>query len=293
MSNELFPGKYLFVDEHRIESMVAIDHKPSYRRSSGDRLRRHVASMYFPVSSAAVIATDPWSKSKSARRLAGLATSAGNTRMSRIPLATAIRSPRVRSSLASSPRFRSSTFLDRFSLVCGRHSSLNKIGTGPSRRKTISTSGGKDGITDWKAIPYSNYSVSPEIRPKELYWYFLPDGKNIACLFRNNAGKSILRSFSTDDGRSWTPAVVTNFPDASSKCFSVKASNGDYAMVSNARPEARYPLCLSLSKDGLVYQRMAVIDIPEKINKSHWYARKGYPHSLSIRGSSIPTCHGA
>jgi len=50
-------------------------------------------------------------------------------------------------------------------------------------------------------------------------------------------------------------------------------------MLSNARPEARYPLCLSLSKDGLVYQRMAVIDIPEKINKSHWYARKGYLHS--------------
>ena len=169
MSNELFPGKCLFVDEHRIESMVAIELKPSYGRSSGDRLRRHIASMYFPVSSAAVIATDLWSESKSARRPAGLATSAGNTRMSRIPLATAIRSPRVRSSLASSPRFRSNTFFDRFSLVCKRHSRLNKIGTDPSRRKTISTSGGKNGITDWKVIPYSNYSVSPEILVRKSY----------------------------------------------------------------------------------------------------------------------------
>lgn len=156
--------------------------------------------------------------------------------------------------------------------------------------------GGKDDITDWEIVPYSNYSAAPGIRPEEPYWYFLPDGKNIVGLFRNNAGKSILRSFSTDFGRSWTPAVVTNFPDASSKFFVVNTSNGDYAMVSNPNPKARNPLCLSLSKDRLVYKRMAVIEIPAKLKKTDWQYRKGYhtdyealqyPHAMEHDGSLI------
>ena len=118
----------------------------------------------------------------------------------------------------------------------------------------------------------------------------------VTKVFAPDLGKSILRSFSTDFGRSWTPAVVTNFPDASSKFFVVNTTSGDYAMVSNPNPKARNPLCLSLSKDGLVYKRMAVIEIPAKLEKTDWQYRKHYhtdyeafqyPHAMEHDGSLI------
>ena len=50
--------------------------------------------------------------------------------------------------------------------------------------------------------------------PEEPCWWLLPDN-NIVGAFRDNSHSGrLLRSFSTDNGRSWTPLVRTNFPDA-------------------------------------------------------------------------------
>ncbi|MDC0263446.1 exo-alpha-sialidase, partial [bacterium] len=85
----------------------------------------------------------------------------------------------------------------------------------------------------------------------------LPDGKSIVGLIRDN-GKSrrILRTFSTDNGATWSPIVRTNFPDATSKFFALRTSRGYYALVSNANPKTRNPLTLAISPDGLVYTHL-------------------------------------
>ena len=91
-------------------------------------------------------------------------------------------------------------------------------------------------------------------RPEEPYWYLLPDGKNIVGLIRDNGGsKRLLRTFSTDNGESWSRIVTTNFPDATSKFFVLRTSRGYYVMVSNSNPLRRDPLTLAISDDGLVF----------------------------------------
>ena len=122
-------------------------------------------------------------------------------------------------------------------------------------------------------------------RPEEPYWYILPDGKNLVGLFRDNSGsKRLLRAFSTDNGRSWTDLVKTNFPDARSKFYVLRTSHGYYALVSNANPLRRDPLVLSISRDGLVYTKMFYLVGGRHID---------YPHMIEHDGSLFISFSGA
>lgn len=121
--------------------------------------------------------------------------------------------------------------------------------------------GGVEAIDQWAEYPLTSYNTEGGFLPEEPYWYLLPDGENIVGLFRNNNGGHLLRSFSTDSGRTWSALTETNFPDATSKFFIHRTSRGYYVMVSNANPDGRYPLFLSVSSDGLVFTQMAVLEI--------------------------------
>lgn len=112
--------------------------------------------------------------------------------------------------------------------------------------------GGDESFNQWRIRPLASYNRRG--RPEEPYWYVLPDGKNIVGLIRDN-GRSgrLLRTFSTDNGSTWSSIVRTNFPDATSKFFVLRTSRGYYAMVSNANPKRRDPLTLAISQDGLVF----------------------------------------
>ena len=115
--------------------------------------------------------------------------------------------------------------------------------------------GGDDAFNQWQIFPLASYDGNG--RPEEPYWYVLPDGKNIVGLIRDN-GRSgrLLRTFSTDNGHTWSPIVKTNFPDATSKFFVLRTSRDYYAMVSNANPRRRDPLTLAISPDGLVFTHL-------------------------------------
>ncbi|MCA8990850.1 MAG: exo-alpha-sialidase [Planctomycetaceae bacterium] len=115
--------------------------------------------------------------------------------------------------------------------------------------------GGVKSFNDWTIRPLASYDG--EGRPEEPYWYVLPDGKNIVGLIRDN-GRSgcLLRTFSTDNGQTWSPIVKTNFPDATSKFFALRTSRGYFVLVSNANPKRRDPLTLAVSRDGLVYTHL-------------------------------------
>ncbi|MAT16320.1 MAG: hypothetical protein CMJ46_13745 [Planctomyces sp.] len=172
-----------------------------------------------------------------------------------------------------------------------------KLGTGEwmmskrsAQRDVTILIGGVDAIDSWKEYPLSTYTAAGGERPEEPFWWKLPND-HLVGLFRDNSKSGrLLRAFSTDHGRSWTKLVKTNFPDATSKFHLTHTSNGYYVLISNPNPEKRNPLCLSVSKDGLVFDRMVRLPVPETLENKKWadssrygstkYESWQYPHSI-------------
>jgi len=143
--------------------------------------------------------------------------------------------------------------------------------------------GGVRGFDSWQVRPMAAYNGSG--RPEEPYWYILPDGTSLVGLIRDNGdSRRLLRTFSTNNGESWSKIVATNFPDARSKFFALKTSRGYYAMVSNANPKRRDPLVLSISEDGMVYTRLFYL-----VGERH----VDYPHILEHDGHLLIALSGA
>ena len=94
----------------------------------------------------------------------------------------------------------------------------------------------------------------------------------------------LLRTFSTDNGRTWSRIVRTNFPDATSKFFALRTSRGYYAMVSNTNPHRRDPLTLAISPDGLVYTHLF-----DLVGGRH----VDYPHMIEQDGHLLIAFSGA
>jgi hypothetical protein len=117
--------------------------------------------------------------------------------------------------------------------------------------------GGTAGIDRWESFPV--LGSSSELAAEEPLWWVLPDG-HLMSLFRDNRRSGfVYRSFSVDNGRNWSRPVRTNFPDATSKLHGLRLSDGRYVLVSNANPRRRDPLVLSISSDGMVFDRMAYL----------------------------------
>ncbi|QDS91537.1 hypothetical protein FF011L_02670 [Roseimaritima multifibrata] len=143
--------------------------------------------------------------------------------------------------------------------------------------------GGVDGFDQWAVHPLASYDGKG--RPEEPYWYTLPDGKNIVGLIRDNGNsKRMLRTFSTDNGKSWTRIARTNFPDATSKFFALRTSRGYHVLVSNANPKARDPLTLAISADGLVYTHLFNLVGGRHVD---------YPHMIEHDGHLLVAFSGA
>jgi hypothetical protein len=153
--------------------------------------------------------------------------------------------------------------------------------------------GGVQALDNWQVVPFSAYRLPEGGAPEEPHCWMLPDGA-IVGLFRDNSKSGrLLRSFSTDNGRSWSPVVRTNFPDATSKFHGLRASRGYWVMASNANPRGRHPLCLSISPDGLVFTHLLRLPIPDDLSGVAWAkeSRPGgpqsvqYPHVLEHEGA--------
>lgn len=115
--------------------------------------------------------------------------------------------------------------------------------------------GGIKAFNDWQSTPMMSYSEDG-LAAEEPDWWVLPDG-NLCALFRDNTGSGFLyRAFSTDEGRTWSKPVKTNFPDAKSKFSALRLKDGRYALVSNPNPRKRDPLTLAISDDGLVFHKL-------------------------------------
>ena len=115
--------------------------------------------------------------------------------------------------------------------------------------------GGTEAINQWES--FSVFGTASELAAEEPYWWILPDGKSLMALFRdNNRSGYLFRSFSVDNGRTWSTPVRSDFPDARSKFHGLRMSNGTYVLVNNSHFEHRQWLTLALSEDGMVFDRL-------------------------------------
>ncbi|XOV91027.1 MAG: exo-alpha-sialidase [Bacteroidota bacterium] len=135
--------------------------------------------------------------------------------------------------------------------------------------------GGIDSISQWSSYPV--LGTNTELTAEEPYWWVLPNGKDLMALFRDNRKSGYLyRSFSTDNGRTWSLPVQTNFPDARSKFHGIRLTDGRYVLVSNPNPEKRDPLALSISNDGMVFEKMGYLVGGRHIDYPHVLEHEGY-----------------
>ena len=151
------------------------------------------------------------------------------------------------------------------------------------RRQVSVMIGGVAAFDDWRINPLASYDGKG--RPEEPYWYVLPDGRNIVGLIRDNGGsKFLLRTFSSDNGRTWSKIRRTNFPDATSKFYVHHTSRGYYVMASNSNPRKRDPMTLAVSQDGVTYDRMFWLVGDRHID---------YPHIIEHGGRLLIAFSGA
>ncbi len=123
--------------------------------------------------------------------------------------------------------------------------------------------GGKEKLDAWDAFPVVKVGEVTGFRPDEPIFWLMPD-QSLNALFRDNGGSQrLFHSNSTDNGKSWTTPQLTNFPNSTSKIFSLETSRGYRVMISNANPKlGRRQLHLSISEDGKNFTRMAQLIAP-------------------------------
>jgi hypothetical protein len=149
--------------------------------------------------------------------------------------------------------------------------------------------GGVKSMDDWtiRDLPGAGNLEEPE-------WYTLPNGHLVAH-FRTQGPRPrtkplyLARCYSTDSGETWSEPVVTNFPEKGARHHGVRLSNGLYALLVNPSPVERIPFSIALSKDGLVYDRIA--NVRAEATSPRWAGRaksngyhymRGYEHDGKI-----------
>lgn len=143
-----------------------------------------------------------------------------------------------------------------------------------SQRGVEFLTGGVESIDDWNSVPV--LGSSQELAAEEPYWWVLPDGR-LTALFRDNRQSGYLyRSFSEDNGKTWSRPHRTDFPDARSKFSGVRLADGRYVLVSNPHPKRRDPLALSISDDGIVFTKMGYLAGGRHVDYPHVIEHDGH-----------------
>lgn len=123
----------------------------------------------------------------------------------------------------------------------------------------------------WVEEADRNDDILPLKTPyKAFSGYTLPDGRKVGLW------KHALTSISSDGGNTWRTPVyrAPGFVNSNAKIWGQRLSDGTYATVYNPA-EYRWPLAISLSKDGLEYTTLNLVNgdvTPER----HWGNYKSF-----------------
>lgn len=143
------------------------------------------------------------------------------------------------------------------------------------------------GISGWirgamQKLPFSGAS-SRELEPS---WFLRADG-SVVMVMRDQAGSfRKLASVSRDRGENWTKPVLTDMPDSRSKQSAGNLPDGSAFLVgSPTGNKNRYPLVITLSRDGRLFDRAWLIrggnDLPAMRFEGR-FKRPGFSYPKSI-----------
>jgi len=143
--------------------------------------------------------------------------------------------------------------------------------------------GGVKALDDWRVVPVVDRLTTARttgFSPDEPVWWEQPD-TSIVALFRDNGGSNrLFRASSTDHGQTWSAPVKTDYPNSPSKLFTLRTSGGCRVLISNANPTVgRREMYLAVSEDGLIFTRMARLEIPSARATTFQY-----PHAIEHDG---------
>ncbi|MBL8229212.1 MAG: exo-alpha-sialidase [Bryobacterales bacterium] len=144
--------------------------------------------------------------------------------------------------------------------------------------------GGVKAINHWRIGNVPNPEMRSFTEPDVIV---RPDGM-IAMHIRDGGGsRRLYRAVSKDGGQTWSAPVQTNFPDATSKNFNLRLSNGIYVLISNSNPKGRVPLTIATSRDAKLYERLLIVeDAPGAPRIAGHDKGRGYtyPHAIERNG---------
>lgn len=115
----------------------------------------------------------------------------------------------------------------------------------------------KSGIRGWKRATYTNMTYTGDVtREIEPSWFLQKDGSAVMIFRDQTSTYRTLAAKSTDNGKSWSTAVLTDMPDSRAKQSAGNLPNGTAFMVHNPVPNKnRYPLAIVLSQDGVLFDK--------------------------------------
>jgi hypothetical protein len=139
----------------------------------------------------------------------------------------------------------------------------------------------------WKITPIHN--APPYDRMDEPTFYATANGEVHMIIRDNNRSGFLLRALSRDNGKTWTAPVRTNYPDATSKNFPGRLTNGWYYLINNPNPKKRDPLAISFSRDGWEFEKPLAVrrGAPDRrfAGRAKGSGSLQYPHAIEHNGS--------
>lgn len=109
-------------------------------------------------------------------------------------------------------------------------------------------------LNNWKRIELDNGTYQT-IQPTVLFY---PKGK-IQLLFRSK-NKTIIESWSKDNGQTWSALAPTTLPNNNSGLDAVTLANGNQALIFNPITNGRNKLGIAVSKDGINWDAAVLLE---------------------------------
>ena len=139
---------------------------------------------------------------------------------------------------------------------------------------TGGTSASKPVAVRWDA---GNPVAAPEVIPipadesdgvfvyGEATWYQTDDGRIWMYWRDEGCSLRLYLCLSDDDGKSWSPMFMTDFPDSMSRVYAGRLPDGRFYLLGNSFPKLldRMHLMISISEDGAKFSKMyTLVDDP-------------------------------
>lgn len=151
-----------------------------------------------------------------------------------------------------------------------------------SQRAQFLSTDAPSGLQNWETAPIGTYDLN-QFGYTEPSFFRQPDGTVVATL-RNNSG-FLYATESTDNGRTWSSPLQTNFPDSTARTSAGNLPDGTAFLINNPLPEQfdRSLLTIALSRDGHTFDRAFLLrgePTKRRYNGKHKLDGWQYPHAL-------------